>query len=134
MYVRVRAWAEGIQTVWPHDGFQHDKSGKQTKELYNEAGFLMWHEQASHAEGGNGVEAGILEMQERFKTGRLKVDEGIEEFWEEFRLYHRKKGVIVKENDDFIDAVRYAIMMKRFAQTYIDINPIEAEYIHYSDR
>ena len=50
------------------------------------------------------------------ETGRFKVFSTCPEFFEEFRLYHRKDGKIVKERDDVISAVRYAVMMKRFAE------------------
>jgi hypothetical protein len=33
----------------------------------------------------------------------------------EKRLYHRDKGIIVKERDDVISSSRYALMMRRFA-------------------
>jgi hypothetical protein len=36
---------------------------------------------------------------------------------EEFRLYHREAGKIIKVNDDVIPASRYATMMRRFAST-----------------
>lgn len=133
MWMMVQSWAAGIPTVWPHDGFQRDKSGKQTKELYINAGFDMHHEQATHEEGGNGVEAGIMEMQERFATGRLKIDASLDDFWQEFRLYHRKNGLIVKENDDFIDALRYAIMMKRFAKSKSEMEYVYVEPVFTSD-
>jgi len=48
-----------------------------------------------------------------------KIDETHDDFWEGYRLYHRKDGKIIKENDDFICAVRYAIMMKREAAVKI---------------
>jgi hypothetical protein len=38
-------------------------------------------------------------------------------WWEEFRLYHRKDGKVLKEGDDLMSATRYAIMMLRFAST-----------------
>jgi hypothetical protein len=38
-------------------------------------------------------------------------------WFDEFRLYHRKNGIIVKERDDIISATRYAVMMRRFAKT-----------------
>jgi hypothetical protein len=37
--------------------------------------------------------------------------------WEEFRLYHRKDGKVVKEGDDLMCATRYALMMLRFSST-----------------
>ena len=54
-------------------------------------------------------------MLDRMQTGRFKVFETVGDFFEEFRLYHRKDGKIVKERDDLISATRYALMMKRFA-------------------
>lgn len=133
MWMMVKVWAADVLTVWPHDGFARDKSGKQTAELYIDAGFDMHHEQVTHAEGGNGVEAGLMEMHERFQTGRLKVDEGLEGFWEEFRLYHRKDGLIVKTNDDFMDAVRYAVMMKRFAVSRAEMDYVYVEPEFHTD-
>jgi hypothetical protein len=39
------------------------------------------------------------------------------DWWEEFRLYHRKDGKVVKEGDDLMCATRYALMMIRHAST-----------------
>jgi hypothetical protein len=36
---------------------------------------------------------------------------------EKYRLYFRKDGLLIKENDDAISAPRYALMMRRFGQT-----------------
>jgi hypothetical protein len=58
-----------------------------------------------------------MEMLDRMQTGRLKVFSNCVEFLEERRMYHRKDGKVVKERDDTISAVRYAVMMKRFATT-----------------
>ncbi|HEX3341651.1 MAG TPA: hypothetical protein VHT68_21050, partial [Pseudolabrys sp.] len=41
----------------------------------------------------------------------------LNDWWEEFRLYHRKDGKVVKEGDDLMSASRYAIMMLRHAST-----------------
>lgn len=114
----VRSWGEWIPVAWPHDGLQHDKgSGQQLKEQYRAAGLNMLDEQASHEEGGNGVEAGLMDMLERMETGRFKVFSGLNDWFEEFRLYHRKDGKIVKERDDIVSATRYGVMMLRFART-----------------
>ena len=75
----------------------------------------MLLERATFEDGGNGVEAGIMEMLDRMQTGRLRVARTCTEWFEEFRLYHRKDGKVVKERDDALSATRYAIMMKRFA-------------------
>ena len=55
-------------------------------------------------------------MNERMRSGRLRVSADLEEWFEEFRLYHRKDGKIVKLKDDLLCATRYAIMMLRFAE------------------
>jgi hypothetical protein len=58
-----------------------------------------------------------MAMLDRMHTGRLKVFAHLAEWFEEFRLYHRKDGKVVKEMDDLMSATRYAIMMLRFAET-----------------
>lgn len=114
----VKPWGEWIPCAWPHDGLQHDKgSGLQLKEQYRQHGLNMLAEHATHAEGGFGTEAGIFEMLERMQTGRLKVFKGNDEWFEEFRMYHRKDGKIVKERDDLMSATRIGVMMLREART-----------------
>jgi len=112
----VKPWGEWVIWAWPHDGLQHDKgSGEQLAELYRRQGLKLTPERATFEDGTNGVEAGLLDMLERMQTGRWKVFTGCREWLEEFRLYHRKDGKVVKERDDVISASRYALMMKRFA-------------------
>ncbi|WP_217589756.1 terminase [Burkholderia sp. GbtcB21] len=108
--------------AWPHDGLQHDKgSGEQLAEKYCEHGLDMLAERATFEDGSNGVEAGVTDMLERMQTGRWKVFKHLSGWLDEFRLYHRKNGVIVKEFDDLISSSRYALMMLRFAKP--DIPP-----------
>lgn len=112
----IKPWGARIPVVWPHDGLQHDKSsGLQLKDQYGTHGLLMWQEHATHDAGGFGIEAGISEMLERMQTGRFKVFSTLNEWFEEFRLYHRKDGLIVKLADDILSATRIAVMMKRYA-------------------
>lgn len=114
----IKPWGDWIPCAWPHDGYQHDKgSGKGLSAQYADQGLNMLSDHATHEDGGNGVEAGVIEMLDRMQTGRLKVFKHLEEWLSEFRLYHREDGKIVKERDDLISATRYAIMMKRFAET-----------------
>jgi hypothetical protein len=113
----VKPWGDWIPCAWPHDGYQHDKgSGDQLSELYRKQGLKMLHEHATHKEGGFGVEAGIMDMLERMQTGRFKVFSNLGEWFEEFRLYHRVEGKIVKERDDLMSASRIGLMMLRFAE------------------
>lgn len=114
----IKAWGDWIPVAWPHDGLQHDKgSGLQLADQYRSNGLNMLSEQASHEEGGNGVEAGLMDMLERMETGRFKVFAGLNDWFEEFRLYHRSDGKLVKERDDIMSATRYAVMMLRHAIT-----------------
>jgi hypothetical protein len=58
-----------------------------------------------------------MDMLDRMQTGRFKVFEGLNDWFEEYRLYHRLDGKIVKQRDDILSATRYAVMMLRFAKS-----------------
>jgi hypothetical protein len=112
----IKPWGQWIPCAWPHDGLQHDKgSGEQLASLYADQGLNTLPERATFEDGGNGVEAGVIEMLDRMQTGRFKVFAHLKEWFDEFRLYHRLDGRIVKERDDLLSATRYAVMMKRHA-------------------
>jgi hypothetical protein len=118
----VRKWGDWIPCAWPHDGLRRDKrSGDEMASQYGAEGLNMLPEHATHEAGGNGVEAGVNEMIQRMSGGRFKVFRGNDKFFEEYRLYHRKDGLIVKLMDDLISAVRYGIMMRRFAEPEPDL-------------
>jgi hypothetical protein len=87
---------------------------------YRQQGLNMLAEHATHAEGGFGTEAGIMAMLDRMQTNRFKVFSTFREWFEEFRLYHRKDGKIVKERDDLMSATRIGVMMLRHADTQQD--------------
>lgn len=111
----VKPWGVWLPWAWPHDGLQHDKgSGEQLAVQYKKHGLSMMNARATFEDGSNGLEAGIAEMHDRMQTGRLKVFSNLSEWFEEFNLYHRKDGLIVKQNDDLLSATRYAIMMRRY--------------------
>lgn len=113
----LKPWGAWLPWSWPHDGLQHDKgSGEQLAVQYRSQGLTMLPERATFDDGTNGVEAGVMDMLDRMMTGRWKVFSTCPEWFEEFLLYHRKDGQIVKEMDDLISASRYALMMKRFAK------------------
>lgn len=112
----VKPWGDWIPCAWPHDGLQHDKgSGEELAKQYEEHGLNMLPDKATFEDGSNGVEAGIMEMLDRMKTGRWKVFGTCGAWMAEFRLYHRKEGLIVKLKDDLISSSRYAYMMRRHA-------------------
>jgi len=113
----LKAWGEELLWAWPHDGLQHDKgSGEQLADIYRKNGLKLLSERATFPDGTSGVEAGLMMMLDRMQTGRFKVFNTCSDFFEEFRLYHRKDGKVVKEGDDILCAIRYALMMLRYAQ------------------
>lgn len=112
----IKPWGAWIPCAWPHDGLQHDKgSGETLRAQYAAQDLSMLAEKATFEDGGNGVEAGVIEMLDRMQTNRWKVFSTCNGWLSEFRLYHRKDGLIVKLKDDRISASRYAMMMKRHA-------------------
>lgn len=122
----VKPWGDWLPWAWPHDGLQHEKSsGEPLATQYRAQGLKMLPNRATHppgptekeGQGGNSVEAGITDMLDRMQTGRWKVFSHLNDWFEEFRMYHRKDGLIVKVGEDTISASRYALMMKRFAIT-----------------
>jgi hypothetical protein len=70
---------------------------------------------ARFAGGSVSVEAGLMEMLDRMQSGRFKVFSTLLPWFEEFRLYHRKDGQVVKLRDDLMAATRYGVMMLREA-------------------
>jgi phage terminase large subunit-like protein len=121
-FINEREGSHYIPVVWPHDGYQHDKgSGVTLAEQYREAhvNMLPFHFENPPAigekKGGNSVEPGIMEMLTRMEQGRFKVFNTQYEWFEEFRLYHRKDGKLVKIRDDLMSATRYAAMSLRHA-------------------
>ena len=109
-----------VPVAWPQDGTAREKgSGHSLAKFYKDAGLRMLDEHATFPDGGYSTEAGIKEMEERMMTGRLKVANHLEQWFEEYRTYHRKDGQIVKIRDDLMSATRVAVMMKRAARAVI---------------
>ncbi len=135
-YGIVKEWGPA-PTAWPHDGLQHEKGrddAVQQKVHYSKAGFNMMPTHAcwlgtDGQPGGNSVEQGIYEISDRMRKGKFKAFKGLTDFFNEFRQYHRDEhGKIVKTQDDILDAVRYAYMMRRHAIRVGDINnPVRVE-------
>jgi Terminase RNaseH-like domain len=113
----LKPWGSNLPWAWPHDGLAHDKtSGEQLAEAYRRHGLNLLLEHAAFDDGTSGVEAGLFMMLERMQTGRLKVFAHLADWFEEFRLYHREDGKVVKLRDDLISATRYALMCLRLAK------------------
>jgi phage terminase large subunit-like protein len=112
----MKSWGQ-VRTFWPHDGSARDKgSGETLASQYKKHGVKMYPTHAHFPDGSISTEAAIMEMNERMTTGRLKVARSLEDWFGEFRLYHRKDGMIVQQNDDLLSATMKGIMMKRHFQ------------------
>jgi Terminase RNaseH-like domain len=92
-------------------------AGVALSEQYRDQGLYMLRDHAQFEDGSVSVEAGLMIMLDRFRTGKLKVFKEHLNWWEEFRLYHRKDGKVVKEGDDLLCATRYGLMMLQYAKT-----------------
>lgn len=114
----IKEWGN-LNWAWPRDGRREtlEGAGVALAEQYTRCGLEMLQDHAQFEDGSVSVEAGLMDMLTRMQTGRFKVFKHLNDWWEEFRLYHRKDGKVVKEGDDLMSATRYAVMMLRFAQT-----------------
>jgi len=109
-----------VPVAWPHDGDDREKTtGKTVAIAYRREGLKMCPQRAQWEDGGISTEAGIMEMHDRMITGRFKVARQLMNgVWgEEFRMYHRADGKIVKVMDDIMSATRIGIMAKRYGRT-----------------
>ncbi len=116
-----------IPWAWPHDGLIRDKqSGRQLAQFYRDEGLGLLSEHAQYPdERGNGLEASITDLSQRMESGRFKVFEHHENWFEEFRFYHRRiinsadgtrRSVPVAERDDLLSATRYAVMCLHYSE------------------
>lgn len=109
-----------VPVIWPHDGGNREKgSGESIIRLYKKQGLKTHDTHATFEDGGYSTEAGVMEMVDRIATGRLKVAQHLSPWFEEYRDYHRKDGLIVKKNDDLMSCTRIGIMGRRFGRPVI---------------
>lgn len=115
---QMKAMGASVPVAWPHDGTQREKGNPAATiaSIYRAQGLQMLPTHATFPDGGYSTEAGIKEMEGRFITGKLKVSSHLVQWFEEYRTYHRKDGLIVKQNDDLMSATRIAVMARRFAK------------------
>ena len=112
-----RGWK--VPAAWPQDGHQRkefDGKLEPLAKIYKTHGMKMLKEHAQFSDGSNSTEAGIMEMQERMRSNRFKVFKHNTEWFDEFRMYHRKDGELVKVKDDLMSGTRVGVMAKRHAK------------------
>lgn len=113
----IKHWGTGLYWAWPHDGEQRGKGDKiELQQFYRAENLILLPEPAKFEDGSRARETGITAMEERLSSGRLRVFSTCTQWLNEYRTYHRKDGLVVKENDDLLDATRMAIMELRSAR------------------
>ena len=114
----LRKWGR-IPVCWPHDAGAQSRGaeGRTYAQMMQAEGLDMLPSHATHTDGSFFVEPGIQMIQDRLSQGKLRVFEHLLDWFDEYRLYHRKEGKIVKADDDLMDAMRYGVMMIRAART-----------------
>jgi len=122
----IRAKGDWIPVAWPKDGNNETAAGPALAKQYRDEGINMLAEHATLPENPGGkaentptsrvsLEGSVGQMLASMIGGTFKVFSTCGPWIEEFRLYHRKDGIIVKEMDDYLDSSRYGWMMRRFA-------------------
>ena len=108
--------------AWPHDGNRRDSMGNPgLTDQYRTHGLNMLPEHFTNPvavgekKGNNSIETGIMNMLTMMEQGRFQVFNTLGDWFEEFRMYHRKDNKIVPMSDDLMAASRYAIQSTRFA-------------------
>jgi hypothetical protein len=119
----LKPWGEGpggqwMPWAWPRDGTRDtlEGAGIALARQYRELGMKMMAEHAQFPDGSVSVEAGLMQMFDRMQTQRFKVFDHLNDWFEEFRLYHRVDGKVVKLRDDLLSATRYGVMMIRHSK------------------
>ena len=146
-WMALKRWGPKLRWAWPKDALAEEKgTGSQIMSMYRSEGMkaLPIHAQyvkspvARKKNDVNSntsvvsVERGIMDMESRFENEQLKIFSNCPMILEEIRQYHRgDDGKVVKEMDDLLDALRYALMMLRFAKLAesSSANPFEGETI-----
>ncbi|WP_347567159.1 terminase family protein [Mesorhizobium sp. WSM4904] len=105
----LKAWGEWLPFAWPRDGRREtlEGAGVALAKQYEAHGLNMLAGHARFPDGSVSVEAGLMEMLDRMQSGRFKVFSTLHAWFEEFRLFHRKNGQVVKLRDDLMAATRY---------------------------
>ena len=111
-----------MPAAWPQDGHVRKEFGTvlmPVAKIFKQYGINMLAHHATHIDGSNSTEAGLMHMQERMATNRFKVFSTQQQWLQEYRTYHRKDGEIVKYNDDLMSATRVGVMQIRSARAVL---------------
>ena len=118
----IRSKPHFIPIAYPHDGNRRDSMGNPgLADQYRNLGcnFLLEHFTNPPAlgtiKGSNSIEEGLMAMLQCIEDEKFKVFNTLGDWFEEFRMYHRKDGKVIPLRDDLMSATRYAFQSQRFA-------------------
>ena len=118
----IRTRPHFIPIAYPHDGNRRDSMGNPgLADQYRNLGcnFLLEHFSNPPAlgvnKGSNSIEEGLMAMLQAVEADKFKVFSTLSDWFEEFRMYHRKFNKVVPIRDDLMSATRYAFQSQRFA-------------------
>ena len=118
----IRTRPHFIPIAYPHDGNRRDSMGNPgLADQYRNIGcnFLLEHFTNPPAlgdkKGSNSVEEGLMALLQAMEADKFKVFSNLSDWFEEFRMYHRKDNKVVPIRDDLMSATRYAFQSQRFA-------------------
>ena len=127
-----------IPIVYPHDGNRRDSMGNPgLADQYRNLGCNFTLDHFSNPpglgqnKGSNSVEEGLMAMLQAMENGKFKVFNTLPQWFEEFRMYHRKNNKVVAIRDDLMSATRYAFQSQRHALAGSD--PTWTKDINYGD-
>ena len=118
----IRARPHFIPIAYPHDGNRRDSMGNPgLADQYRNLGCNMRLDHFTNPpalgenKGGNSIEEGLMAMIQAMENDKFKVFSTLPDWFEEFRMYHRKGGKVVPLRDDLMSATRYAFQSQRFS-------------------
>lgn len=94
-------WIHGV--IDPAANGRSQVDGQRLVQNYKDLGLILFNAK-------NEVESGILNVQQRLQSGRLKIFKTCVNLQKEYMLYRRdRNGRVIKENDHALDALRYIV-------------------------
>jgi len=118
----IRTRPHFIPIAYPHDGNRRDSMGNPgLADQYRNLGCNLRLDHFTNPpalgenKGGNSIEEGLMAMIQDMENDRFRVFSTLSDWFEEFRMYHRKGGKVVAIRDDLMSATRYAFQSQRFA-------------------
>jgi phage terminase large subunit-like protein len=135
----IRSRPSFVPIAYPHDGNRRDSMGNPgLADQYRNLGcsMLLAHfanpPALGQKTGSSSIEEGLMAMLQKMEGGKFRVFSTLHDWFEEFRMYHRKDGKAVPLRDDLLSATRYAFQSQRFAVAGEDPTwTNEVEYRNY---